>query len=103
MDKKLNKYFREILSHLKKLKNSVNFKLSGVNLHMTESKKFLLNFFASEERTKAFSLTLFHSLTALQKNIRFMLLVRRIGSQQGNWDLVSWDLWYFKDNSFSER
>ena len=26
MDKKLNKYFREILSHLKKLKNSVNFK-----------------------------------------------------------------------------
>ena len=84
MDKKLNKYFREILSHLKKIKNSVNFKLSGVNLHMTESKKFLLNFFTSEEQTKAFSLTLFHSLTALQKNIRFMLLVRRIGSQQGN-------------------
>ena len=32
-----------------------------------------------------------------------MLLVRGIGRQWGNRDLVSWDLWYFKDNSFSER
>ena len=36
-------------------------KKTGVNLQMTESKKFLLNFFTSEEQTKAFSLTLFNS------------------------------------------
>ena len=54
----MDKNFKKILSCFKK---SI-LKLSGVNLHMTESKKFLLNFFTLEERTKAFSLTLFHSL-----------------------------------------
>ena len=55
----MDKNFKKILSCFKK---SI-LKLSGVNLHMTESKRFLLNFFTLEERTKAFSLTLFHSFT----------------------------------------
>ena len=57
----MDKNFKKILSCFKK---SI-LKLSGVNLHMTESKKLLLNFFTLEERTKAFSLTLFHSFTVL--------------------------------------
>ena len=52
----MDKNFKKISSCFKK---SI-LKLSGVNLHMTESKRFLLNFFTLEERTKAFSLTLFH-------------------------------------------
>ena len=35
---------------------------------MTESKKFLLNFFTSEEQTKAFSLTLFNSGHLILRN-----------------------------------
>ena len=57
----MDKNFKKILSCFKK---SI-LKLSGVNLHMTESKRFLLNFFTLEERTKAFSLTLIHSFTVL--------------------------------------
>ena len=64
MNKKL-KYVTKILSHLQSEKILSILKLSGLNLHMTKTKKFLLNFFTSEEWTKAFSLTLFHSLTAL--------------------------------------
>ena len=57
----MDKNFKKISSCFKK---SI-LKLSGVNLHMTDSKRFLLNFFTLEERTKAFSLTLFHSFTVL--------------------------------------
>ena len=57
----MDKNFKKILSCFKK---SI-LKLSGVNLHMTELKRFLLNFFTLEERTKAFSLTLIHSFTVL--------------------------------------
>ena len=42
------------INSFKELKNSVNFKLSDVNLHMTESKKCLLNDFTSDERHKHF-------------------------------------------------
>ena len=57
----MDKNFKKILSCFKK---SI-LKLSGVNLHMAESKKLLLNFFTLEERTKTFSLTLLHSFTVL--------------------------------------
>ena len=32
-------------------------RLSGVNLHITESKKFMLKFFTSEQRTKSLIVT----------------------------------------------
>ena len=63
----MDKNFKKILSCFKK---SI-LKLSGVNLHMTESKKLLLNFFTLEERTKAFSLTLFHSFTGIENRLVF--------------------------------